>query len=68
MKIAIVKETASGETRVAVVPETVKRLVDSGLEVVVEAGAGLGAMSDDAAYRSAGDEVIADAAAVWSAG
>lgn len=68
MKVAVPKETAPGERRVALVPETVARLTGSGLEVVVEAGAGEGAWFGDDAYREAGagiasvrDELYADA-------
>ena len=38
MKVAVVKESAPGERRVALVPETVPRLTQAGLEVLVEAG------------------------------
>ena len=54
MKIAVPKETAAGEHRVALVPDTVARLSDSGLDVAVEAGAGEAAWFPDAAYREAG--------------
>ncbi|MBA2522188.1 MAG: NAD(P)(+) transhydrogenase (Re/Si-specific) subunit alpha, partial [Solirubrobacterales bacterium] len=40
MRIGVPKETLEGERRVAVIPDTVKSLVDSGLEVAVESGAG----------------------------
>ena len=40
MKVGIPKEFAAGERRVALVPDTVARLVASGMEVVVESGAG----------------------------
>jgi NAD(P) transhydrogenase subunit alpha len=54
VKIAVPKESAPGERRVALVPETVTRLTGSGLEVAVESGAGTGAWFDDDAYREAG--------------
>jgi len=54
VKVAVPKETAPGERRVALVPETVARLTGAGLEVVVEAGAGEGAWFGDEAYREAG--------------
>ena len=54
MKVAVVKETAPGERRVALVPETVPRLVQAGLEVLVEAGAGDAAWFPDNAYTAAG--------------
>ncbi|MCR5874423.1 Re/Si-specific NAD(P)(+) transhydrogenase subunit alpha [Phenylobacterium sp. J426] len=52
--IAVTKERRSGETRVAAVPETVKKLTAAGFTVVVEAGAGLSAAFQDADYEAAG--------------
>jgi NAD(P) transhydrogenase subunit alpha len=57
MKIGIPRETHAGETRVASVPEVVKRLAAKGLEPVVESGAGLAAGFPDADYESAGARV-----------
>ncbi len=57
MKVAVVKENAPGERRVALVPETVPRLAQAGLEVLVEAGAGDGAWFPDSAYTAAGAAV-----------
>src|SRR4051794_538463 len=54
MKLGVPKETASGETRVAMVPEVVQRLGKSGVDVVVEAGAGAGARIPDEHYTEAG--------------
>ena len=62
MKIAILKERASGETRVAATPETVKKFAALGLSVAVEAGAGVTASVEDAAYAEAG-ATLGDAAA-----
>jgi len=59
-KIFIPKQTHPGETRVAATPETVKHMVGAGLEVVVEAGAGLGSHISDAQYEAAGATVNAD--------
>jgi NAD(P) transhydrogenase subunit alpha len=53
MRVGVPKETAAGELRVALVPETVSRLGE-GVEVVVEAGAGSSAGFADEAYREAG--------------
>jgi len=58
MKVAVVKENAPGERRVALVPETVPRLTQAGLEVLVEAGAGDGAWFPDSAYRQAGATIV----------
>ncbi len=54
MKVAVVKEEAPGERRVALVPETVPRLTAAGLEVLVEQGAGDAAWFPDSAYVAAG--------------
>jgi len=58
MKVAVLKETFPGERRVALVPAAVGPLVKSGLEVVVESGAGLAAGSPDEAYRAAGATIV----------
>jgi len=59
MKVAVVKETSPGERRVALVPETVQKLVQGGLDVLVEKGAGDGAWFPDASYTAAGATVVA---------
>ncbi|MBC2664050.1 NAD(P) transhydrogenase subunit alpha [Novosphingobium flavum] len=61
MKIAVVKERAEGETRVAATPETVKKFKALGAEVAVESGAGASASIADADYAAVGAEVSADA-------
>lgn len=58
VKIAVPKETAPGERRVALVPETVGRLTGVGLEVAVESGAGDGAWFADDAYREVGAGIV----------
>jgi proton-translocating NAD(P)+ transhydrogenase subunit alpha len=58
MKVAVLKETAPGERRVALVPEMVGRLKDAGLDVLVESGAGEAAWFDDAAYAEAGATIV----------
>jgi NAD(P) transhydrogenase subunit alpha len=58
MKIAVLKERASGESRVAATPETVKKFLALGATVAVEKGAGLGASIADADYAAAGGEVM----------
>ena len=57
MKVAVVKETAPGERRVALVPEAVTKLRAAGLEVLVEAGAGDGAWLSDDAFTEAGASI-----------
>lgn len=58
MKVAVVKETASGERRVALVPEAVAKLRTAGHEVLVETGAGAGAFLPDQSYSEAGASVV----------
>ncbi|MCW2936020.1 MAG: alanine dehydrogenase/PNT-like [Actinomycetia bacterium] len=58
MRVAVVKESAPGERRVALVPEAVPRLRQAGVEVLVESGAGDGAWFPDSAYLEAGAEVV----------
>ena len=64
MRVGVVKESRPGERRVALVPEVAARLVSSGFDVSVEAGAGVAAGFADAAYREAGASVI-DAQALY---
>ena len=64
MRIGVPREVAAGERRVALVPESVSRLVKSGVEVVVERGAGTSANFPDDLYEKAG-ATLGDA---WGAG
>jgi NAD(P) transhydrogenase subunit alpha len=57
VKVAVPKETAPGERRVALVPEIVSKLTASGIDVIVEAGAGAAASFSDEAFRKAGAEL-----------
>jgi len=66
MKIAIPKERRADEARVAASPDTVKKYVGMGFEVVVESGAGEGASLDDSAFAEAGATIAADEAAALS--
>ena len=61
MKIAVAAETDAGETRVAAVPDTVKKLIALGAEVSVVPGAGVKSGVPDAEYAAAGATVTADA-------
>ena len=54
MKVGVARETTQGERRVALVPETVGKLIAAGFELVVESGAGAAASFPDAAYTDAG--------------
>jgi NAD(P) transhydrogenase subunit alpha len=64
VKLAVPTETRPGERRVALVPDVVKKLVASGWEVSIQAGAGVAAAFPDAAYTEAGATIAPDAAAV----
>ena len=61
MLLGIPREIVEGERRVAIVPETVQKLVRAGTSVIVEAGAGAGSYHDDAAYEAAGAAVARSA-------
>jgi NAD(P) transhydrogenase subunit alpha len=58
MRIGVARETAPGERRVALVPDSIGRLTQAGLEVAVESGAGLGALIPDSAYADAGASIV----------
>ncbi len=60
MRIFVPRETQSGETRAALVPDAVKRLVELGTEVSVETGLGSGISTSDASYQSAGAQTVTD--------
>ncbi|WP_083889155.1 Re/Si-specific NAD(P)(+) transhydrogenase subunit alpha [Nocardia pneumoniae] len=53
-RVGVVRESAAGERRVALVPKIIPSLTKQGVEVVVESGAGLGALIPDSAYVEAG--------------
>ncbi|HWB41232.1 MAG TPA: NAD(P) transhydrogenase subunit alpha, partial [Gemmatimonadales bacterium] len=61
-------ETAPGERRVALVPESAKKLIQAGYEVAIETGAGEAAGYPDAAYREVGAAVESDAASLLGSG
>ncbi len=63
MKVAIIREKAADETRVAATPETVAKLVGLGAKVAVEKGAGLGSRISDLAFKEAGASIAASAGA-----
>jgi NAD(P) transhydrogenase subunit alpha len=65
MRIGVPKETATGEHRVALVPEVVGKLKSKGLDVVIQSDAGAEAMLTDAAFTAAGAQIASDVAEVW---
>jgi NAD(P) transhydrogenase subunit alpha len=67
MRIGVPKETAAGERRVALVPEVVGKLTGQGHEVLVQRGAGAGALIPDQAFEDAGATLVDDAAAALGA-
>ncbi len=67
MRVGVPKETAAGERRVALVPEVVAKLKARGLEVLVQRGAGAGALLGDDAFVQAGAQLADDTAEVWRA-
>ena len=71
MRIAVAKEIRSGEARVALVPDIISKLIKAGLEVVIEAGAGVASGFQDSEFSAAGatvksGNVISDADVVAS--
>jgi H+-translocating NAD(P) transhydrogenase subunit alpha len=66
LKALIVKEWTAREARVAATPETVKRLVKEGVEVVVESGAGESASLPDDRYQAVGAHIATDLLSEWS--
>lgn len=66
MKVVVLRETQAGETRVALVPESVRKIVGLKAAVSVESGAGLEAGATDADYTNAGAEISSDRDALLS--
>jgi NAD(P) transhydrogenase subunit alpha len=64
MRIAVPRETASGERRVAIVPESCKKLIQAGYQIAIESGAGDQAGYPDPAYRETGVALEPDPAAL----
>ena len=68
MRIAVPRETAPGERRVALVPESCKKLIQAGYEISIEAGAGDAAGFADHLYSDVGVSLVADPAALIGSG
>ncbi len=66
MKLAVPKEITPGERRVALAPESVKKLVKAGLSVAVESGAGVAASFVNKEYQDAGATIAADWQALYA--
>jgi H+-translocating NAD(P) transhydrogenase subunit alpha len=67
MQIGVPTETASGERRVALVPEVVRKLTGKGHEILVQRGAGAGALIPDAQFEEAGAQLVDDPGAAFAA-
>src|SRR5687768_18495943 len=65
MKIGIPAEIVTGETRVALIPESVGQLVKKGYEVLVQTGAGDRASFLNSVYERSGARILPDAASVF---
>jgi len=65
MKIAVPKETREQENRVALDPESCKKLIQVGIDISIEAGAGMAAFFSDDAYRKIGASVVPDVAELF---
>ena len=65
MKIGTIKESRTGETRVALSPDVVKNFVKNGFECVIEQGAGMSSYFTDEAYKAAGAVILSSAADVF---
>ena len=66
MKIAVPRETAEGETRAALTPQTAGQLIGDGVEVIVQQGAGDGSYIPDEAWTEAGATLVPDAPALYA--
>src|SRR4051794_4189009 len=68
MRVGVPTEIKNNENRVALTPAGVHELVRRGHDVVIQAGAGLGAQITDEAYVAAGATMLETAAEIWAAG
>ena len=66
LSVGVPTEVKEDERRVALTPDGVREMESHGVQVLVQAGAGLGASIPDEAYAHAGAEVVVDAAEVWA--
>ncbi len=66
MKIGVPRETSAGERRIALVPESAKKLVEAGNEVVIESAQSASVDFKDAAYTAAGARLATDAAEIFA--
>jgi H+-translocating NAD(P) transhydrogenase subunit alpha len=68
VRIVVVRETAPGERRVALVPESCRKLIQAGYEIAIESGAGEAAGFSDSSYTDAGAAIVADPVSLLASG
>src|SRR3954470_12755484 len=66
MRFGVLKEGNNNETRVAMVPDTVKALIKKGHAVLVQSGAGVSASISDADFTAAGAQIVLDTAELFA--
>jgi NAD(P) transhydrogenase subunit alpha len=64
--LGVPKESLAGERRVALIPDTVKRLIKLGYQVWVQSGAGVDASFSDESYEQSGAKIVEESTVVWS--
>ncbi len=67
-RIVVPRETAAGERRVALVPESCKKLIAAGYEIAIESGAGLAAGFSDQTYSDVGVSLVSDPSSLLASG
>ncbi len=65
MKVGVPKEIVTNECRVALAPDAVSKLVNAGIEVLVESGAGEAAFLPDDTYKKSGSTIVPDTATLF---
>jgi proton-translocating NAD(P)+ transhydrogenase subunit alpha len=68
VRIVVPRETAPGERRVALVPESCRKLIQAGYEIAIESGAGDAAGFADSTYTEAGAAIVSDPASLLASG
>ena len=67
MILGIPKEVLANETRIAVIPATVKQYISAGFTVNIQSGAGIKSQISDEEFKNVGAEILPDAASVFNA-
>lgn len=66
MKLGVPKEIKDGETRVSIIPQSIKKIAKSGVEVIVEKDAGQSSCHSDKDYEEAGAKIVNSASDIYS--